>query len=92
MASMVWFDIDLEDESLEVVMLHEMGHTLTLQHDPGNPKSVMHPYVSVMPQPVYIMPEDVDLIRHMVRGETVYVTSPVDSQHMVITLPGGIQI
>ncbi len=90
-ASMIWFDDDLEDEFLEVVMIHELGHALTLDHD-ENPRSVMHPHVAQMPMPVFIMPEDAERIRRMAEGEPPLATTPLPQGRRVLYLPGGIRL
>jgi len=84
-ASMIWFDEDLETASLDTVITHELGHALTLDHD-NNPRSIMHPNVTQMVQPTFIMPEDVVRIQNMVRG-TPSLTAAVGVRRLM--LPGG---
>ena len=64
-ASQVWFDEDLDDPILLIVILHELGHSLTLDHD-SDCNSVMHPYVVNCTQLVSLLPEDLERIRNMI--------------------------
>lgn len=66
--SEVWFDNDLDEDRLQIVMEHELGHTLTLAHDENDCRSLLHPRVTNCPPPIYIMPDDLDRIRLMTLG------------------------
>lgn len=66
-ASQVWFDTDLDDSVLLVVMLHELGHALTLDHD-NDCGSIMHPTVVSCEGSVQMTPEDIHRIRSMMDG------------------------
>jgi hypothetical protein len=65
--SEVWYDEDLKPDVLELVMVHELGHALCLDHD-NDLRSVMHPHVVSMKSPIFIMPDDLYYIRHMINA------------------------
>ncbi len=64
-SSEVWFDEDLHESRLLIVMEHELGHSLTLAHDEDDCRSLLHPSVVNCPPPTYIMPDDLDRVRLM---------------------------
>lgn len=70
-ASQVWFDLDLDESILLTVMIHELGHALTLDHD-DDCTSIMHPTVVTCPSPG-IKDDDVNRIRDMMSGTRVIV-------------------
>lgn len=69
-ASEVWFDTDLDESVLLTVMLHELGHALTLDHD-NDCGSIMHPTVVSCEGSPQITEEDIHRIRNMVNGTHV---------------------
>lgn len=66
-ASEVFYDSDdIEKDEYVKVMVHELGHALTLDHDPGDRRSIMYPQIHS--DTMYIMPDDEDRVRSMVLG------------------------
>lgn len=68
--SEVFYDIDnpTKDELVKI-MVHELGHSLALEHDPGDSRSIMYP--KIQSSPMYIMPDDVERVRAMMDGEPI---------------------
>ncbi len=73
----VWFDLDLSDEIVLVVMQHELGHALTLEHD-NDCDSVMHPQVTQCEPPVHMTLEDRARIRYQMSGRRHVLIPPED--------------
>jgi predicted Zn-dependent protease len=64
--SWVWYDYDAPDHVLKFVMVHELGHALTLGHDPGDLFSIMYPYITDVMYEAEIRPDDALRILRMV--------------------------
>jgi predicted Zn-dependent protease len=67
----LWFDTDLSDEVLLIVMTHELGHALTLEHD-NDCTSIMHPTVVDCKDTVEIKDDDEARIKGMTRRTLVF--------------------
>lgn len=82
-ASEVWFDLDVSEELLLLVMVHELGHALTLEHD-NDCTSVMHPTVVNCGDIPFIRPEDIQRMQAMMRGERIVVPDSPDTMNDVL--------
>jgi hypothetical protein len=71
-ASQIQFDEGLDETLLLVVMIHELGHALTLEHD-NDCGSIMYPSVVNCEGLVAIRPDDLIRVRAMVNGTRAHI-------------------